>query len=405
MILHSTQKPVAQSNTRFRVICCGRRWGKTTLAIEEIKGRALAKASKIAYISPTYQQSRDIAWEMLKHELQPIILNINESRLELKVRSLKGESIISLRGWEAIETLRGQAFDMLVIDEVASMRNFWTGWQEVLRATLTDTKGDAIFISTPKGFNHFYTLYEKEKSDKDYKSFHFTSYDNPHISKEEIDKAKTELDENQFAQEYMADFRKVEGLVYNLTDDLIIEPLDINIKTDTRIMGIDWGFRNPAALSIFYLKDKVWTLNDEWKLAGRTTAEIIQVIQNKIKEHKINNTYPDPAEPDRIEECRRAGIPVMEANKDIKAGISMVQNLIREKRLKVSKNCVYAIEEFNTYQYPEGVDGKPLKDVPDKLNDHLMDSIRYALYSYGGSVMTYASASAPINKYYPEINI
>jgi phage terminase large subunit len=342
---------------------------------------------------------------MLKHELQPIILNINESRLELKVRSLKGESTISLRGWEAIETLRGQAFDMLVIDEVASMRNFWVGWQEVLRATLTDSKGDVIFISTPKGFNHFYTLFEKEKTDTDYKSFHFTSYDNPYISKDEVDKAKIELDENQFAQEYMADFRKVEGLVYNLTDDLIIEPIDVNWKTEARIMGIDWGYRNPAALSILYLKDKVWYLTDEWKLSGRTTAEIIQVIKNKLKEHQISNTYPDPAEPDRLEECRRAGIPVMEANKDIKAGVSMIQNLIREKRLRVCKNCTYTIEEFNTYQYPEGIDGKPLKDVPDKLNDHLMDSIRYALYSYGGNVITYSGASGSLNKFYPEIGI
>lgn len=406
MILHTAQKEIAKDTHRFRVVDCGRRFGKTTLAIEEIKGKALSKPSRISYIAPTYQQARDIAWEMLKHELQPIISNINESRLELKVKTLKGsESLIALRGWEAIETLRGQAFDLLVIDEVASMRNFWTGWQEVLRPTLTDSKGDAIFISTPKGYNHFFTLFEKEKQDKDYKSFKYTSYDNPFISKDEIDKAKQELDENQFAQEYMADFRKVEGLVYNLRDELIIYPVEKNIKTDARIMGVDWGYRNPAAISILYLKDKVWTLADEWKLAGRTTAEIIQVIQNKMKEHMVTNVYPDPAEPDRIEECRRAGIPVMEANKDIKAGVSMIQNLLREKRLLVCKNCEYAIEEFNTYQYPEGIDGKPLKDVPDKLNDHLMDSIRYALYSYGGNLITYAKASEPLQTFYPEIGL
>lgn len=406
MILHPTQKQIARDTHRFRVIDCGRRWGKTTYAIEEIKGKALSKSSRICYIAPTYQQSRDIAWEMLKHELRPIITNVNESRLELKVRTIQnGESLIALRGWEAIETLRGQAFDLLVVDEVASMRNFWTGWQEVLRPTLTDSKGDAIFISTPKGFNHFYTLFEKEKNDNDYKSYRFTSYDNPYISKEEIDKAKLELDENQFAQEYMADFRKVEGLVYNLTDDLIIEPIDKNYKTEARIIGVDWGYRNPAAITVFYLKDKVWTLVDEWKLAGRTTAEIIQVLQNKVKEHQVTNIYPDPAEPDRIEECRRAGLPVMESNKDIASGVSMIQNLIREKRLRVCSNCVYSREEFNTYQYPEGVDGKPFKDVPDKMNDHLMDSLRYALYSYGGNLVQYGGASAPLLNFYPELGI
>jgi phage terminase large subunit len=68
-------------------------------------------------------------------------------------------------------------------------------------------------------------------------------------------------------------------------------------------------------------------------------------------------------------------------------------------------DCIYAIEEFNTYQYPEGVDGKPLKDVPDKMNDHLMDSMRYALYSYGGNLITYAKASEALPAFYPEIGI
>lgn len=406
MVLHQAQNEIAESTHRYRVVNCGRRFGKTTLAIEEIKGKALSKPSRIAYIAPTYQQARDIAWEMLKNELNPIILNVNESRLELKVRTLDNkESLIVLRGWEAVETLRGQRFDFLIIDEVASMRNFWTGWQEVLRPTLTDTKGEALFISTPKGFNHFYTLYEKEKQDTDYKSFHFTSYDNPFIDKSEIDKARQELEENQFAQEYMADFRKVEGLVYNVPNELIIPPVDTTLKTEDRIVGVDWGYRNPAAIVVLYLKDREWTIADEWKLSGRTTAEIIQVLKNKMAEHRVTNAYPDPAEPDRLEECRRAGISVMEANKDIQAGVSMLQNLIKEKRLKVCSNCIYTIEEFNTYQYPEGVDGKPFKDVPEKLNDHLMDALRYAIYSYGSTVRTFGGASGPMKPYYEDLKL
>src|SRR3990167_11359379 len=199
MIPHKAQATISQDKHRFKVVNCGRRFGKTTLAVEEIKGRAVYTEAKIAYIAPTIQQARDIAWEMLKKELQPVIVKSKEApSLELEVRNLKGTtSIIKLRGWEAIETLRGQAFDMLVIDEVASMRNFWIGWQEVLRPTLTDRQCSTIFISTPKGYNHFWTLYNKDKEDRDYQSFHFTSYDNPHNKKEEIDKAKAELADNQ----------------------------------------------------------------------------------------------------------------------------------------------------------------------------------------------------------------
>ena len=180
MLLTPSQTEIAQDTHRFRVVNCGRRFGKTTLAIEEMKGKAVAKPSRIAYIAPTYQQARDIAWEQLKSELKPIIIKINESRLELTTKTLQGgESLIVLRGWEAIETLRGQKFDFIVVDEIASMRNYWSNWQEVIRPTLTDTKGEALFISTPKGFNHFYELFKKEAEDSDYKSFHFTTYDNP----------------------------------------------------------------------------------------------------------------------------------------------------------------------------------------------------------------------------------
>lgn len=382
MILHPNQAKIAESKARFRVICCGRRFGKTTLAVEEMKVKALVKPNKICYIAPNYQQARDIAWEMLKKELQPITVNTNEQRLEIKVRTMKNqESTITLRGWEAIETLRGQSFDFLVIDEVASMRNFWVGWQEVLRPTLTDRKGEVMFISTPKGFNHFYTLYHIMDSDRDYESFHFTSFDNPHLPQEELEKARVELDNNQFAQEYMADFRKVEGLVYHLPDEDIVAPLETSIKTEARLAGIDWGFRNPAAIWIGYLRDKVWYTVDEWKVGGRTTEEIIQVAKNKMKEHHITHFYPDPAEPDRIEECRRAGLPVYEATKDIEGGVSFVQNLIKQHRFKVCTNCKQTLEEINTYQYPEGKDGKPDKEVPEKLNDHLMDAMRYAIYS------------------------
>ena len=116
--LHNSQKIVALDPHRFRVLCCGRRWGKTTLAVDQMKGRATIPNSRIAYIAPTFQQARDIAWAELKEGCRQAAETINESRLEIK---LINGSFIVLRGWEAIETLRGQKFDLIVIDEVAMM--------------------------------------------------------------------------------------------------------------------------------------------------------------------------------------------------------------------------------------------------------------------------------------------
>ena len=203
MELHNTQAVVAKDTHRFRVICCGRRWGKTTLAMLEMVGRAVGKKdTRVAYLATTFAQARDISWEMLKKYVQPIAVKINESRLEIIIRTQDGgESLLVLRGWEAVETLRGQRFDLIVLDEVSSMRNFWLSWQEVIRPTLTDTRGDALFISTPKGFSHFYDLYNLQETDNDFKSFHFTTYDNPHIPVDEVDKARSQLTSDRFEQE------------------------------------------------------------------------------------------------------------------------------------------------------------------------------------------------------------
>ena len=385
MVLHQTQSEIASDLHRFRVICCGRRWGKTTLAVEEIKGKALAKECNIAYVAPTYQQARDIAWAMLKHQLQPIIIKENESRLELRVLSKNGkESLIQLRGWESIETLRGQAFDFIVIDEIAMMRNFWLNWQEVIRPTLTDTRGEVMFISTPKGFNHFYDLYNLEQKDDDYKSFHFTSFSNPFLPVDELNKAKKELTEDRFAQEYLADFRKTEGLVYkefNRDRHLFEEPgfedeIFSCIKT---FGGHDFGTHNPCA-SITIKKDKdanYWVV-DEWYKTGKTDAEQADYVAAL----KWNECYADPESLSGIIEMKRRGVNVRDVikNKDsIKNGINAVKELFKQNRLFISIFCQNLIWELETYSYPDKKADHNEEENPIAENDHAVSALRYAL--------------------------
>ena len=378
MKLTKAQAEIAKDTTRFRVICCGRRFGKTTLAVEEIKGVALYKPSRICYIAPTYQQARDIAWELLKKELQPIIQKPNESRLELEVNGLKGISQIFLRGWEAVETLRGQQFDFIVIDEIASMRNFWMNWQEVVRPTLTDTKGSGMFISTPKGFNHFYDLYNLPDKDKDYRSFHYTTYDNPHIPKEEIDKAKAEITEDRFAQEYLADFRKTEGLVYKEFSRERHVTTDAPKSVVKTICGVDFGYTNPAAIiPIRVDSDNHYWCGEEWYKVRQTTEQIIQ----KALSFRPQECYPDPAEPDRIEEMNRAGLNTREVSKDIVNGISRVRELFKQNRIHIHPDCKNLIWELETYRYPDKKPDKNEFEKPIKENDHILDALRYALYT------------------------
>lgn len=410
MQLHSTQNIVASDTHRFRVLSCGRRWGKTTEAAEEIKGMALAASDsdKIAYIAPTYGQARDIAWEPFKKELGPIIISTNESRLELRVRSKNGgEVLILLRGWEAIETLRGQAFLFLVLDEVAMMRNFFVKWEEVLRPALADKQGQAMFISSPKGYNHFFTLFnlqeEKENPEswQDWKSFHFTTYDNPHIPVPEIEAMKATMTLDRFSQEVMAEFKKMEGLVYPEfnRDDCVFgddKLRSITAKIYEWYAGVDFGFTNPTAmLKIGRDHDGNFYLIDEWVKTQKTNAEVIEYA----KTMSITAFYPDPAEPDRIEEMRRNGLNCREVNKDINTGIDAVKNLLKNKKLFIYKNCVNTIAEIESYAWEESKHDRNDPEKPIDLNNHCMDALRYVLFMLSSS-----SQQRTVAVHYPQNN-
>lgn len=409
MILHEAQKKVVEDKHRFRVVNAGRRFGKSVMAVEELFFNAVTKESNVAYIAPTYLQAREIAWTLLKKRVQDFsIIDINETRLEMTINNNVGStSRIVLKGWESIESLRGQSFDFLVLDEVAMYREFNIGWEEVIRPTLTDRKGNALFISTPKGFNFWYDIYNMESKDNDYKSFHFTAYDNPFIHKEELEKIKLELTEDRYAQEILADFRKTQGLVYKEFDrDIHIYSDDSSkanykmFQTIDNLVGCDWGYTNPCALGkIEKSSDNCFFMSQEWYKTEKTTAEIIEVA----KSFGGNKYYPDPAEPDRNEEMRRAGLNVREVSKDVEAGINCVRELFKTKRFYIHESCVNTIAELETYRYGDKKPEKNEPEAPIKENDHLMDMMRYVLYMQVGkgtnsfATVHYSQSAMPQN--------
>lgn len=379
MILTSPQSTIAQDCHRFRVIRAGRRFGKTFLAVEEIKGKAISKPSRIGYFATTYQQARDICWELLKKELKPAAIQINESRLEIRTKTQKGgESIIQLKGWESVETSRGQQFDFIVLDEIASMKSFWINWREILRPTLTDTRGEALFISTPKGFNHFYDLCNEELKDKDFKSFHFSSYDNPFLPKDELDSAKQSLPPESFLQEYMASFQKTQGLVYKEfnREQHLYETLPV--RDYKRVAGVDFGYVNPAAVLDIRVAGEYFYVEDEWYKRERTDIQIAEYVSQT----GFEEVYPDPESPSAIEELKRKNVNIREVIKgkdSVEAGIKRIKELLISKRLFINQRCVNLISEFEMYSYDDEDGEKNAKEKPLKANDHALDSLRYVV--------------------------
>jgi len=192
------------------VVVAGRRFGKTIFSINELIREALENpGSKNWMVAPTFRQVKEIAWRMLFDNIPPYLIS-SKNEVELRIDLITG-SVISLRGADNPDSLRGVGLNFVVLDEYGQMKE--EVWDEIIRPTLLDSKGNAIFIGTPVGYNHFWKLYNKGKDDKDYESFHFKTIDNLAIEgiEEEVAKARLEMDPIKFSQEMEANFEALMG--------------------------------------------------------------------------------------------------------------------------------------------------------------------------------------------------
>jgi hypothetical protein len=207
------QQDVFADKTRFKVVAAGRRCGKsrlaaTTLIIEALK---CPQGSAVLYVSPTMGQSRQIIWDLLLDIGREVIQGSHVNNLDITM--INGAKIY-VRGADRPDTLRGVSLTYAVLDEVADIKP--EAWEQVIRASLSDKKGRALFISSPKGRNWFYDLWNlgQDGQDEEWKSWHFTTQDNPLIDPTEIESAKKTLSTFAFKQEYMASFTNAGSNVF-----------------------------------------------------------------------------------------------------------------------------------------------------------------------------------------------
>ena len=208
--LHDAQMEIFKSEARFKVISAGRRFGKSRLAAWVLLIKALQSKSKdVFYVGPTFQQSKDIMWGMLKELGRDVIKAAHENTAVL---TLINDRKIYLKGSDRPDTLRGVGLEYVVLDEYASMKP--EVWEMILRPTLADVKGGAMFIGTPAGKNHFYKLFLEAQENEDWEAFQFNSTDNPLLDPKEIQAAKSSMSTQAFRQEFEATFESFSGGIF-----------------------------------------------------------------------------------------------------------------------------------------------------------------------------------------------
>jgi phage terminase large subunit len=387
MALSATQDLVAKDNHRFRVVIAGRRWGKTHLSIRELAKFASKPNQKVMYVAPSYRMAKAIVWDKLKYKLIDLrwVKKINESDLTI---TLINETKISIRGADNFDSLRGLENHFVVLDEFAMIDQ--RAWTEVLRATLSNTLGHALFISTPTGKNNWaFDMFNKHQDDdSNWSSHQYTSIQGGQIPETEIEQAKKDLDQRVFRQEFEASFESYDGTVcwaWNRNENIksIAEP-------DTRILhiGIDFNV-SPITAAIFVRNGDDMYQIDEVVMHNSNTFELVEEIQNRYPVSKVF-AYPDPAGNQRK---TSAG-----GNTDIKilsnAGFNVkaprAHNLVKDRindfnsrlcssdgqrHLFVGGNCKHTIESIEKFAYKAGT------QVPDKDQgwDHMFDAASYAI--------------------------
>ena len=294
--LHPAQLEIFNSTARFKVVSAGRRFGKSRLAAWILIIKALQSDSKdVFYIGPTFQQAKDIMWNMLKELLQDTDL-IETTHENTATMTLVNGRRISLKGSDRPDTLRGVGLSYVVLDEYASMKV--EVWEQIIRPTLADVKGGALFIGTPAGKNHFYEIWKEAELEKnvDWQAFQYNSTDNPILDPEEIATARETMSTQAFRQEFEASFVSFTGGIFK--EEWIKydseEPSDGNfvIAVDPagfekveKERGLKGSKLDETAISIVKINSDEWWVKDilhgRWNIKETATKILQAAIENQ----------------------------------------------------------------------------------------------------------------------------
>jgi len=388
MPLSAPQRQIVAAPQRFKVACCGRRFGKTTLAIWLMIREASQPNREIFYIAPTYRQAKMIAWKKLKNKLLDLrwVKKINETELSIV---LKNDSVISLKGADGgAQNLRGVGLDAVILDEASIIDE--EAWTEVLRPALADKQGWALFISTPAGMNWLKDLYDlAEEYPDEWASFQFTSLQGGNIPEAEIEAARRTLDAKTFSQEFEASFVNFTGRIFYAFDrSYNLRAWSGELPQQLHV-GLDFNVDNNSAIIAVRINQDVLHIVDEIKLMGSNTDEMVQEIKTRYPTSNIT-VYPDPAGSARKTSAggrtdhsilRTAGFRVLAPNSHnaVRDGINAVNARLRSStgitNLFVDPRCKYTIESLEKHTF------KPNSSIPDKDSgfDHFSDAIRYCV--------------------------
>lgn len=379
--LHHWQRVIADDRTRFQVAACGRRFGKTRLGAARCIMTA-GRGGRAWWVAPTYKTS-EVGWRLIRR-MAAQIPGADVKRVDRMV-TLPSGGEIQVRSADNPDSLRGEGLDFVVVDECAFILE--EAWQEALRPALSDRKGGALFISTPKGRNWFWRLWQRciDEHDPEWRGWQLPTAANPYIDPAEIEAARLGLPERVFAQEYLAAFLEDGGGVFRrVMEAATADPQDGAIGGHEYVFGVDWGRSSDfsciivldVTLSAVVALDRFNQIDYSIQL-GRLTA-----LYERFRPRAIVAEANSMGQP-LIEQLRNSGLPVVPftttaASKQV--GVDALALAFERGALRIPADPVL-IAELQAYEAERLPSGMLRYGAPDGMHDDTVIALMLAWHN------------------------
>lgn len=390
--LHEGQTDVAMSNARFKVLAAGRRWGKTRLGVWLCLEQAW-KGGRSWWIAPTYSMALE-GWKDLRNIGIEHGTIIKESEKTI-ITPLGG--MVSIKSADNPDRLRGAGLDFVVLDECAFMKE--NTWAEVVRPTLTERQGGALFISTPKGYNWFEKLYHEAENREDWARWQIPTSSNPYVPKSELEIAKKEIGSYLYSQEYLAEFVELTGgmfqtewlkrfrtqIVTDLNKDGNYEQNEYYVLDNETIKAKDVRKIATVDLATSTKEQADYTVVTISGVTPKNNIVILEVIRKRLEapdiipllKKALTDWQLDYIGIERagyqlalVQMARREGLPVVELKAD-RDKVSRAMPL----SARMEQGQVYFIENALWFDELE----RELLQFPEGEHDDQVDSLAYAI--------------------------
>jgi hypothetical protein len=378
----------AINNPKYRFVSAAvsRRQGKTYIA--NIIGQlvSLVPGSNILIMSPNYALSQ-ISFDLQRNLIKHFDLEVTKDNAKDKVIEISNGSTIRMGSVNQVDSCVGRSYDLIIFDE-AALADGKDAFNVALRPTLDKENSKALFISTPRGRNNWFSeFFYRGFSDEfqEWCSIRATYLDNPRMSQSDISEARKSMSEAEFKQEYEADFNTYEGQIWKFNFETQVKDLS---QLDTSKMdvfaGLDVGYKDPTALCVIaydWDEDKYYIV-DEYFNSERTTEQHAIEIQKLINRWDIDYIYIDSAaQQTRFDLAQNYDISTINAKKSVLDGIGHVSGVVENDKLYVDQECKQSLACLDAYQWdpnPNLVKEKPKHNMAS----HMADGLRYGLYSF-----------------------